>query len=160
MKISNQFLVEFTGCTNSSAKDDKDCVNAIDGNVGPYGWQAHVPAWAIFELTEERSMNSLVLISGTGSPKSFKVTLKVDGQWINLSALQIKEDPTAQIENDGTVTLNSGIDELTLEFTTVTNVQSIRLNVTKSNLLVATPSTNPTPYLYLREIIPEFFGKF
>ena len=90
----------------------------------------------------------------------FKVTLKVDGQWINLSALQIKEYPTAQIENDGTVTLNSGIDELTLEFTTVTNVQSIRLNVTKSNLLVSTPSTNPTPYLYLREIIPEFFGKF
>ena len=102
IKISNQFLVEFTGCTNSSAKDDKDCVKAIDGNVGPYGWQARVPAWAIFELTEERSMNSLVLISDGGSPRSFKVTLKVDGQWIDLSALQKKEDPTAQIENNGT----------------------------------------------------------
>ena len=37
MKISNQFLVEFTGCNNSSAKDDNDCVKAIDGNMGPYG---------------------------------------------------------------------------------------------------------------------------
>ena len=59
----------------------------------------------------------------------------------------------------GTVTLNSGINELTLEFTTVTNVQSIRIYVTKSNLLVVTPFTNHY-YLYLREIIPEFFGKF
>ena len=74
---------------------------------------------------------------------SFKVTLKVNGQWIQLSALQVKEDPTAQIGTDGTVTLNSGIYDLTLEFTIVTNVQSIRLDVTETfNGLV------------VREIIP------
>ena len=76
---------------------------------------------------------------------SFKVTLKVNGQWIQLSALQVKEDPTAQIGTDGTVTLNSGIYDLTLEFTIVTNVQSIRLDVTET-------SHN----LVLREIIPGF----
>ena len=97
-------------------------------------------------------MNSLVLISDGGSPRIFKVTLKVDGQWINLSALQVKEDPTAQIENDGTVTLNSMKNEMTLEFTTVTNVQSIRLNVTECFY--------QSNYLYLREIIPGFSGKF
>ena len=89
---------------------------------------------------------------------SFKVTLNVDGQWIQLSDLKVKDllsdilVSTAQIENDGTVTLNSGIDELTLAFTTVTNVQSIRLDVTETD-----HSLNN--YLSLREIIPGFIGK-
>ena len=82
---------------------------------------------------------------------SFKVTLKVNGQWINLSALQVKEDPTAQITNDGTVTLNSAIPNLTLEFTTLTNVQAIRLDVT---------DTDDSHNLWLREIIPGFNGTF
>ena len=82
---------------------------------------------------------------------SFKVTVKVGGQWIQLSGLQVKEDLTAQIENDGTVTLTSGMNYLTLEFTTVTDVQSIRLDVIE---------TDPAKYLRLREIIPGFIGKF
>ena len=78
------------------------------------------------------------------------------GQWIQLSGLQVKEDLTAQIENDGTVTLTSGINYLTLEFTTVTDVQSIRLDVTETD-----PSETPSAkYLRLREIIPGFIGKF
>ena len=106
-------------------------------------------------------MNSLVLMNGksaTGNTYgyliSFKVTLKVNGQWINLSALQVKEDPTAQIQTDGTVTLNNGIHDVTLEFTTVTNVQSIRLDVTQVG---ANPKKK---YLWLREIIPGFNGTF
>ena len=96
--------------------------------------------------------------ANSGRPTSFKVIVKVNGQWIQLSGLQVKEDPTAQIENDGTVTLTSGLNYLTLEFTTVTDVQSIRLDVTE---------TDPTPNspgqakrLNLREIIPGFIGKF
>ena len=158
--IPNSFLVEFSGCTNSSASADFDCVKAIDGNMGPYGWWAtNLPIWGIFELTEEEKINSLVLMSGksaTGNTYgyliSFKVTLKVDGQWIQLSDLQVKEDPTAQITNDGTVTLNSAISNLTLEFTTLTNVQSIRLDVTDTD--------NKHNLLWLREIIPGFNGTF
>ena len=83
---------------------------------------------------------------------SFKVILKVGpNTWINLSALQVKEDPQAQITNDGTVMLNSAISNLTLEFTTLTNVQSIRLDVTNSE-----DSKN----LWIREIIPGFNGTF
>ena len=157
--IPNSFLVEFSGCTRSSALSNNDCVNAIDGNMGPYGWHAtNLPIWGIFELTDEEKMNSLVLMSGksaTGYTYGyliiFKVTLKVDGQWIQLSDLQVKEDPTAQITNDGTVTLNSAISNLTLEFTTITNVQSIRLDVI---------NTDDSKNLWIREIIPGFFGKF
>ena len=90
--------------------------------------------------------------TGHGRLLTFKVTLKVNGQWIQLSALQVKEDPTAQIENDGTVTLESGIYDLTLEFTTVTNVQSLRLDIILD--------TNNNSKIYLREIIPGFIGKF
>jgi predicted transcriptional regulator len=77
--------------------------------------------------------------------------MKVNGQWINLSALQVKEDPQAQIANDGTVTLNSAISNLTLEFTTLTNVQSIRLDVNK---------TEDSKTQWIREIIPGFTGTF
>ena len=159
--IPNSFLVEFSGCTNSSANNDFDCFKAIDGNLGHYGWRTKpesLPAWGIFELTDEEKMDSLVLMSGksaTGNTYgyliSFKVTLKVNGQWVQLSDLQVKEDPTAQIDSDGTVTLNSAISNLTLEFTTLTNVQSIRLDVI---------NTDESKNMWIREIIPGFFGKF
>ena len=158
--IPNSFLVEFSGCTASHNYSSISCFEAIDGITTGSGnyWLGgnNSPAWAIFELTQERKMNSLVLMSGLsttanyGRLLSFKVTLKVNGQWINLSGFQVNEDPTAQIENDGTVTLNSGINDLTLEFTTVTNVQSIRLDVTELDNIP----------LVLREIIPGFISKF
>ena len=77
--------------------------------------------------------------------------LKVYGQWIQLPYLQVKEDPTAQIENDGTVSLNSAISNLTLEFPTVTNVHSIRLDVI---------NTDDSKNLWIREIIPGLIGMF
>ena len=79
---------------------------------------------------------------------TFRVTLKVDGQWINLTGLKVNEDTAAQIAYDGTVTLASGIHVLQLEFNTVSNVQSIRLDVTKTDA-----SSNN---LVLNEIIPKF----
>ena len=117
-----------------------------------------LPKWGNFELAEEEKINSLVLMSGKSATEntygyliSFKVILKVDGQWIQPSDLQVKEDPQAQIANDGTVTLNSAISNLTLEFTTLTNVQSIILNVT---------NTDDGHNLWLREIIPGFNGTY
>ena len=80
---------------------------------------------------------------------TFRITLNVDGQWINLTSLKVNEDPQAQIALDGTVTLASGIHILQLEFNTVSNVQSIRLDVTKTD---AVSNNN----LVLNEIIPEF----
>ena len=108
-------------------------------------------------------MNSIVLYSGSATAcwallQSFKVTLKVDEQWIQLNGLQVQgwqtcggPQPAAQIETDGTVTFPgdfSGIHDLTLEFTTVTNVQSIRLDVYEKR----------DPSIILREIIPGFIG--
>ena len=44
-----------------------------------------------------------------------------------------QKEPIAQIEEDGTITLASGIRKLQVEFNTVSNVQSIRLDVTKTD---------------------------
>ena len=161
--IPNSFLVEFSGCTASHNHSSwSSCFEAIDGITSgkPNYWYAKgLPAWANFELTEERIMNSVVLMSGSSATSSyqdrllsFKVTLKVNEQWIQLSDLQVKEDPTAEIENDGTVTLEHLTYDLTLEFTTVANVQSIRLDE------IAGEDTNRL--VRLREIIPGFMGKF
>ena len=82
-------------------------------------------------------MNTLVIKSGQRRSNHrlivFRVTLKVDEQWINLTDLKVKEDPTAQIGEDGKVTLASGIWNLTLKFYAVSNVQSVRLDVTETD---------------------------
>ena len=82
----------------------------------------------------------------------FRVTLEVDEQWINLTALKVQEDPTAQIGEDGTVTLASGIHDLQLEFNAVSNVQSIRLDVTE------TDASNNN--VVVNEIIPKLGMSF
>ena len=113
-------------------------------------------AWAIFELSETSTMNTLVMMSGQERDDHrlivFRVTLEVDGQWINLTGLKVQEDPTAQIGEDGTVTLASGIDDLQLEFTAVSNVQSIRLDVTE------TDASNNN--VVVNEIIPKYGMSF
>ena len=97
-------------------------------------------------------MNTLVVMSGQQRNDhrliSFRFSLKVEGQWINLHGLKVKEDPVAPIGHDGTVTLASGIHVLQLEFNTVSNVQSIRLDVIK------TDASNNN--VVLNEIIPKF----
>ena len=60
---------------------------------------------------------------------------------------ETQKDPIAQIGEDGTVTLVSGIRELQLEFNTVSNVQAIRLDVTKTDA-----SNN---HVMVNEIIPK-----
>ena len=88
-------------------------------------------------LTEESAMNTLAIISGQERNDHrlivFKVTLEVDGEWINLTGLKVQEDPIAQIGGDGTVTLASGIHDLQLDFNVVDKVTSIRLDVTKTD---------------------------
>ena len=132
----------WNGCSASVNQNGYNCLEAIDGitNIFNNGWAYNGGAgggWAIFELTEERTMNTLVIKSGQRRSNHrlivFRVTLKVDEQWINLTDLKVKEDPTAQIGEDGKVTLASGIWNLTLKFYAVSNVQSIRLDVTKTD---------------------------
>ena len=97
-------------------------------------------------------MNTLAIMNGQKRNDHrlliFRVSLKVDGQWINLTGLKVREDPIAEIGYDGTVTLASGIPVLQLEFNTVSNVQSIRLDVTK------TDAHNNN--VVVNEIIPKF----
>ena len=98
-------------------------------------------------------MNTLVIMNGQKRVDGhrliiFRVTLKVDGEWISLSGLKVQEDPSAQIGGDGTVTLVSGIFVFHLEFNTVSNVQSIRLDVTKTDCACNN--------VVLNEIIPKF----
>ena len=146
----------WNGCSASANQNGYNCLEAIDGitNVQGNGWAYNggFSAWAIFDLTEKRKMNILVIMNGqTGNHLrliTFRVNLIVDGQWINLTGLKVQEDPSAQIAGDGTVTLASGIDVLHLEFNTVSNVQSIRLDVTKAN--------NQDNNVVLNEIIPKF----
>ena len=148
-------VIEFSGCSASVNQNNYNCLEAIDGitSVIDNGWAYNggSSAWAIFELTEKCSINTLVMMSGQERNNhrliEFKVTLEVDGQWINLTGLKVQEDPIAQIGGDGTVTLASGIHDLQLEFNAVSNVQSIRLDVTKTD--------SPTNNVVLNEIIPE-----
>ena len=165
LKNISLFLLEFSGCTASINQDHYNCLEAIDGitdNAGN-GWaysSVGSPAWAIFIIPEKTTMNTLVLMSGQGRNDHrlivFRVTLTVDGQWINLTGLRVREDPLAQIGDDGTVTLAHAWHILQLEFNTVSSVQSIRLEVTK------TDASNNN--VVLNEIIPKYVehreGKF
>ena len=108
----------WNGCSASVNQPYYNCLEAIDGitNVVDNGWAYNrvSPAWAIFDLTEKREMNTLVIMNGqkwNGHNRLivFRVTLKVDGEWINLTGLKVQEDPSAEIGGDGTVTLVSGI---------------------------------------------------
>jgi hypothetical protein len=164
LKDISLFLLEFSGCTASVNQNHYNCIEAIDGitNEVGNGWAygGDSPAWAIFIIPEKTIMNTLVLMSGQGRNDHrlivFRVTLTVDGQWINLTGLRVREDPLAQIGDDGTVTLAHAWHILQLEFNTVSSVQSIRLEVTK------TDASNNN--VVLNEIIPKFVehreGKF
>ena len=147
----------WSGCSASVNQPGYNCLEAIDRITNVYynGWAYNGGAgggWAIFELTEKRTMNTLVIfngqVHGTFRLIVFRVSLKVSGLWINLTGVKVLEDPSAQIGEDGTVTLASGIRELQLEFNTVSNVQSIRLDVTK------TDAHNNN--VVVNEIIPKF----
>ena len=150
-----------SGCSASVNQNGYNCLEAIDGitNVKDNGWayDGHSPAWAVFELTEKRKINTLVLLSGQqrGDHRLiiFRVTLKVDEEWIDLAGLKVKEDLDAHVGYDGTITLESGIHVLQLEFNTVSNVQSIRLDVTKTDA-----SNNNVVF---NEIIPNYsYGRY
>ena len=153
-------LLVYSGCSASFNQQNHNCLEAIDGitNALSNGWAYNggSSAWATFELTEKTRMNTLVVMSGqqrnTHRLITFRFTLNVDGQWINLHGLKVKEDPVAPIGHDGTVTLASGIQVLHLKFNTVFNVQSIRLDVTE------TDASNNN--VVVNEIIPKYGMSF
>ena len=63
--------------------------------------------------------------------------------------LKVKDDPEAEVQDDGTITLKSEINNLKLTFDDVENVKSVKLEVIKTDDLV---NNN----LSLTEIIPNF----
>ena len=63
--------------------------------------------------------------------------------------MKIKDDPEAEVQDDGTITLKSEINNLKLTFDDVENVKSVKLEVIKTDDLV---NNN----LSLTEIIPNF----
>ena len=146
----------WNGCSASVNQPGYNCLQAIDGITNVLnGWAYNGGVgggWAIFELTEKRAMNTLVIfngqVHGTFRLIIFRVFLKVSGLWINLTGAKVLEDPSAQIGEDGTVTLTTGIEVLHLVFNTVSNVQSIRLDVTKTD--------GAYNNVVLNEIIPKF----
>ena len=63
--------------------------------------------------------------------------------------MKVKDDPEAEVQDDGTITLKSEINNLKLTFDDVENVKSVKLEVIKTDDLV---NNN----LSLAEIIPNF----
>ena len=63
--------------------------------------------------------------------------------------MKVKDDPEAEVQDDGTITLKSEINDLKLTFDDVENVKSVKLEVIKTDDLV---NNN----LSLAEIIPNF----
>ena len=142
------------GCTASKNQVDFFCNDAFDGitNQDTNGWayNAVYPAWAIFELAQNTSINSLTLISGYfGNHRliTFKVTFLVEDKWVIPAGLGVKEASDAFVDSDGTITLKSGLPVLSLNFNLVSSVKSIKIDVTKTDA----PNNN----LVLREIIPK-----
>ena len=63
--------------------------------------------------------------------------------------MKVKDDPEAEVQDDGIITLKSEINDLKLTFDDVENVKSVNLEVIKTDDLV---NNN----LSLAEIIPNF----
>ena len=63
--------------------------------------------------------------------------------------MKVKDDPEAEVQDDGIITLKSEINDLKLTFDDVENVKSVKLEVIKTDDLV---NNN----LSLAEIIPNF----
>jgi hypothetical protein len=144
------FSSAFSDC--SASDDESKCIEAFD-NERENGWlhMANSPAWAIFELSEPLTLESLIILNGLQYSNkkliSFKIAFQVDGKWIDSDGLMIKNDPKAQIDTDGTITLTSGRNVLVLNFNPVADVQSVKLDV------IETESENK---FSLNEIIPIF----
>ena len=116
------------------------------------------------DLTEKTKINSIVLLRGSQrGVVNFRITLKVKEEWVNLKGLTVKccerrkEEQNCKLMecdgiqifiDDGTITLKRPIFKIQLEFNTVSNVQSIRLDVTKAN-----PENNNE---VLEQLIPNF----
>ena len=147
------FSSAFSDC--SASDDNYPCIQAFDGvdDERENGWMhmTKSPAWAIFELSEPLTIESLILMNGLQwSYKKlikFKISLKVDGEWIDLDGLAVKNDPEAQIDTDGTITIMLMQNVLVLNFNPVANIQSVKLDVIE---------TESEGKLALNEIIPIF----
>ena len=143
-------------CTASKNTANFPCEEAIDGIVqgNGNGWEnfAIYPAWVIFELSEKTTITSLRLVSGIdrGNHRliTFKISMKVNDKWVTPVDLRVIEDSEAKIANDGTITLSTGIYVASLSFNPISNVKSVRIDVTK------TDASNNN--LVLTEIIPNF----
>ena len=152
----SSLFADFVSCTASNNQGGYSCEEAFDGSVqtADNGWaySAQSPAWAIFELSEKTKITSLRLISGIdrGDHRliTFKISMKVNDQWVVPGDLRVKEDSEATIANDGTITLSTGIYVASLSFNPISNVKSVRIDVTK------TDAGNNN--LVLTEIIPNF----
>ena len=76
------------------------------------------------------------------------MSMKVNDEWVIPDNLKIIEDSEALIENDGTITMSSALPVNSLTFNPISNVKSVRIDVTKTDV-----SNNN---LVLTEIIPNF----
>ena len=74
--------------------------------------------------------------------------MNVNDKWVTPVDLKVIEDFKALIENDGTITLSTGIYVTSLSFNPISNVKSVKIDVTK------TDASNNN--LHLTEIIPNF----
>ena len=101
-------------------------------------------------------MNQIVIVNGRHKIITFKVTIKANNQWSILTGLSIREDANAQIESDNTITLTSVIQVLHLDFNFISNVQSIRLDVTKTDFEFYEEGIFRYRNVEINEIIPRF----
>ena len=156
MICMSSLFADFVSCTASNNQGGYSCEEAFDGSVQSSGngwaYSAQSPAWAVFELSEKTKITSLRLISGIDRNDhrliTFKISMKVNDQWVVPGDLRVKEDSEATIADDGTITLSTGIYVASLSFNPISNVKSVRIDVTK------TDAGNNN--LVLTEIIPNF----
>ena len=155
--MDNLVILEISGCSASNNQEDYNCKEAFDGITNGLlnGWayNAKSPAWVVFDLKKKSPINSLALMNGRQRNDhrliNFKISMKMnDNQWINPNGLSVREVSNADIGVGGTISLKSGLHVLNLDFKTIENVKSIKLDVTK------TDASNNN--VVLNEIIPKF----
>ena len=156
MICMSSLFADFVSCTASNNQGGYSCEEAFDGSVQTSGngwaYSAQSPAWAIFELSEETTITSLRLISGIDRNDhrliTFKISMKVNNNWVIPVDLRVIEDTEVIIGSDGTITLSTGIHVASLSFNPISNVKSVRIDVIK------TDASNKN--LVLTEILPNF----
>ena len=83
-------------------------------------------------------MGGLIILNGVNRDNlniiNFKVSAKMEGSWVDLENVVVKDKADAAVGADGSITLSQGQDMLELTFDQVHKVSAIKLDVYETDV--------------------------